>query len=629
MYKHTRRQFLKAAGLAMGTAGMIGTPLAAGRRRGEQDRPNILWITSEDNSPLLGCYGDKQAHTPNLDRLAREGVRYRNAFANAPVCSAARSTLITGMLACSVGLHNHRSKVDIPDSLGSYPEYMRQAGYYCTNNSKMDYNYTRKGNEAWDESSKKAHYDKRRPGQPFFAVFNTTLSHEGQLTEQIVARRRKEGILPPKPRIAPEDVKFPPYYADTPIVRRDWSIYYDNVTLMDKEVGRLLKELDDKGLAEDTIVFYYADHGGALPRGKRNIHDSGTRVPFIMRFPKKWAHLAPADPGEWVDQPVSFVDFPATALSLMGVPIPKHFEGRAFLGEQAGRPRDHVYLFRGRMDERYDTVRAIRDRRYRYIQNYSPHRPWGQQYSYPFRVMPSMSSWYQAYLDGKCNPVQARYWQPKPSQEFYDVESDPYEIKNLIDEPKHAGKIAQMRETLKRDIIRTRDTGFIPEGMFERLAGNRTVYEYAQSDAYPIERIVDVANMAASRDASALGKLLEACDDPHPIIRYWGATGCLILQKKAAPAKSKLKMLLRDEWDDIRVVAAEALGYLGETELALETMQSVIDGEETFATVAALNALDYMMQASQVSVKRIQAMVKGKRFKNVSGRVVDYFNAMT
>ncbi|HEC04086.1 MAG TPA: sulfatase, partial [Phycisphaerales bacterium] len=287
MYKHTRRQFLKAAGLAMGTAGMIGTPLAAGRRRGEQDRPNILWITSEDNSPLLGCYGDKQAHTPNLDQLAREGVRYRNAFANAPVCSAARSTLITGMLACSVGLHNHRSKVDIPDSLGSYPEYMRQAGYYCTNNSKMDYNYTRKGNEAWDESSKKAHYDKRRPGQPFFAVFNTTLSHEGQLTEQIVARRRKEGILPPKPRIAPEDVKFPPYYADTPIVRRDWSIYYDNVTLMDKEVGRLLKELDDKGLAEDTIVFYYADHGGALPRGKRNIHDSGTRVPFIMRFPKK------------------------------------------------------------------------------------------------------------------------------------------------------------------------------------------------------------------------------------------------------------------------------------------------------------------------------------------------------
>jgi arylsulfatase A-like enzyme len=627
MHKQTRRQFLKAVGLAAASAGIISTPLHA-RRRGGQDRPNILWLTSEDNSPLLGCYGDEQAHTPNLDRLAREGVRYRNAFANPPVCSAARSTLILGMYASSVGLHNHRSRVRIPDSFRSYPEYMRESGYYCTNNSKTDYNYTRKSGEAWDESSKKAHYDNRRPGQPFFAVFNTTLSHEGQLTAKAVANRRKKGILPPKPRIAPKDVKFPPYHADTPIVRRDWSIYYDNVTLMDKEIGRLLKELDDKGLAEDTIVFYYSDHGGALPRGKRNIHDSGTRVPFIMRFPKKWAHLAPADPGEWVDQPVSFVDFPATAFSLMNVPIPKHFEGRAFLGEQAGKLEDHVFLFRARMDERYDTVRAVRNRRYRYVQNYSPHRPWGQQYSYPFRVMPSMGSWYQAYVDGKCNPVQARYWQPKPSQEFYDIESDPYEVRNLIDDPTYADRIAQMRKTLKRDIVRTGDIGFIPEGMFERLAGGKTLYEYAQSDAYPIERIVDVANLAASRDTSALGELLAACDDPHPVMRYWGATGCLILQEKASPAKRKLKILLTDDWDDVRVVAAEALSYLGETEPALETMETIINGEETFATLAALNALDFMMQAGHASVERIQGIVKGKRFKNVSGRMVDYFNAM-
>jgi len=544
MYKQTRRQFLKKAGLMVGSAGIIGTPLFARRQRGKQDRPNILWITSEDNSPLLGCYGDDQAYTPNLDRMATQGVRYRNAFANVPVCSAARSTLITGMYACSLGIHNHRSKVRIPGSFRSYPEYLREAGYYCTNNSKMDYNYVRKGGQAWDESSKKAHYDNRKPGQPFFAVFNTTLSHEGQLTEKGVSARRRNGILPPKTRIAPEDVKFPPYHADTPIVRRDWSIYYDNVTLMDKEVGRLLKELDEKGLTEDTIVFYYSDHGGALPRGKRNIHDSGTRVPFIMHFPKKWAHLAPAKPGEWVDQPVSFVDFPATVFSLAGVPIPSQFEGHAFLGDQTAQLQDHVFLFRGRMDERYDTVRAVRDRRYRYVQNYSPHRPWGQQYSYPFRVMPSMGSWYRAYLDGKCNPVQARYWQPKPSQEFYDIKSDPYEVKNLIDDPRYAEKIAQMRKILKQDIVRIRDIGFIPEGMFERLAADKTLYEYAQSDAYPIERIVEVANLAALRDASSLNKLIAACNDPHPVIRYWGATGCLILQKKAAPAKRQLKALL-------------------------------------------------------------------------------------
>jgi len=313
---------------------------------------------------------------------------------------------------------------------------------------------------------------------------------------------------------------------------------------------------------------------------------------------------------------------------LVGVPIPENYEGRAFLGKQAGKPRDHVFLFRNRMDERYDTARAIRDERYRYIRNYSPHRPWGQQYSYPFRVMPSMGSWYQAYVDGKCNPVQARYWQPKPSEEFYDIESDPYEVKNLIDEPLHAERIAQMRETLKRDIVRIRDIGFVPEGMFERLAADRTLYEYAQSDAYPIERIVEVAKLAASRDASALKKLLAACDDRHPVVRYWGATGCLILQEKASRAKGKLKGMLKDEWDDIRVVAAEALSFLGETEPALETMEGVIDGKETFATLAALNALDFMQQAGHVSVERIQNIVKGKRFKNVSGRMVDYFNAM-
>jgi arylsulfatase A-like enzyme len=627
MDTQTRRQFLKTAGSVAASTGIMGTALQARQRRGGNKRPNILWITSEDNSPLLGCYGDEQAHTPNLDRLAGEGVRFRNAFANAPVCSSARSTLITGMYACSLGIHNHRSKARIPESFRFYPQYLREAGYYCTNNSKTDYNIARKGGKPWNESSNKAHYDNRKPGQPFFAIFNTTFSHEGQLTEQAVSRRRKQGVLPPKPRVAPEDVKLPPYHADTPVVRRDWSVYYDNVTLMDREVGRLLNELDEKGLADDTIVFYYSDHGGALPRGKRNIHDSGTRVPMIIRFPKKWAHLAPAKPGDWVDQPVSFVDFPATVFSLAGVPIPRQFEGHAFLGKQAAEPQDHVFLFRGRMDERYDTVRAVRTRRYRYVRNYSSHRPWGQQYSYPFRVMPSMGSWYQAYRDGKCNPVQARYWQAKPSEEFYDVEADPHEVENLIDDPRHGARIAQMRETLRRDIVRTRDIGFVPEGMFERLAADKTLYEYAQSDAYPIERIVEVANLAVSRDALALRKLLAACDDPHPVIRYWGATGLLVLQEKAARAKKTLKDLLKDDWADIRVVAAEALGYLDETDLAVRALEPVIKGEQEFPALAAMNALDFMQQAGHVSLKRIRELIKGIRFKSNPNRMAEYFQA--
>ena len=626
MERQTRRQFLKQSGFLAASTGILAATSELFGAPKKADRPNILWITTEDNSPLLGCYGDDQAHTPNLDRFAEQGVRYKNAFANAPVCSAARSTLITGMYACSVGIHNHRSRVRIPDSFKPYPVYMRQAGYYCTNNSKTDYNFAReKGAKYWDESSNKAHYKKRKADQPFFAIFNNTTSHEGQLGERTVQRRRNQGQLPPKPRIAPEDIKLPPYHADTPTVRRDWSVYYDNMTLMDAQVGSLLDELDKAGLAEDTIVFYYADHGGALPRGKRNIHDSGTRVPMIIRFPKKWAHLAPAKPGQWSDTPVSFVDFPATVFSLMGIDIPEHFQGKAFLGAQVDKLPDHAYLFRGRMDERYDTVRAVRDTRYRYVRNYTPHRPWGQQYTYPFKVMPSMGSWYQAFLAGKCNPAQARYWQTKPGEELYDTKSDPHEINNRIGDRNLINIRIRLQKALGDDIVRTKDTGFIPEGMITTLAGNKTLYDYAQSDAYPIEKILAVANLATDRNSASIDKLITACNDKHPVIRYWAATGLLILQDKAAPAKGKLISLLEDKYPDIRIVAAEALSYLGETQLALKTLEPIIKSKEEFLALPALNALDFMQQAGHVSIKRIQKLIEGVKFKTTPERMADYF----
>ena len=580
----------------------------------EPERPNILWITSEDNSPYLGCYGDPQAHTPNLDQLAAESVRYRNAFANAPVCSTARTTLITGMYACSLGAEHHRSRVALPEGFRLYPEHLRAAGYYSTNNAKTDYNLSNPG-RPWDESSRKAHYRNRRPGQPFFAVFNLHESHEGQ----VAAPPGKTDF-----RISPDEINLPPYHPDTPELRRDWANYYDQVTRMDAHVGRLLDELAREGLADDTIVFYYADHGGALPGGKRNIHDRGTLVPLIIRFPPKWAHLAPAKPGEWIEQPVSFVDLPATVLSLAGAPIPDHYEGRAFLGPQQAAPREHVLLFRGRMDERYDMVRAIRDRQFRYVRNYSPHRPWGQHYSYAFRVQPSMRSWYAAYRAGECDDVQARYWQPKPPEEFYDTQADPFEIRNLADEPGHAERLAEMRSALREKLVDTRDTGFIPEGMRAALAAPRTVYEYAQSDAYPIERIVDLADRATSRDPAALEELSAALDDPHPVVRYWGAMGCLILQEKALPAKARLFAALDDDWADVRIAAAEALGYLGEREAGLEALDGVLQQGNLYEKLAALNTLDFMRQAGHVSLARAQAMVKDLDLGEPAGRIPSY-----
>jgi arylsulfatase A-like enzyme len=577
-------------------------------------RLNILWITSEDNSPYLGCYGDPLAQTPNLDRLAAQGLRYRHAFANAPVCSTARTTLITGMYASSLGVQHHRSRVAIPEPFKLYPEHLRAAGYYCTNNSKTDYNVAGK-RDVWDESSQKAHYRNRAPGQPFFAVFNFTTSHESQ----VAPKAGKTSF-----RVAPQEITLPPYHPDTPEIRRDWANYYDQMTLMDAQAGRLLDELEHAGFADETIVFYYSDHGGALPRGKRDLHDSGTRVPLIIRFPKKWSHLAPAKPGAWIDDPVSFVDLPATVFSLCGVPIPAHYEGRPFLGEQKTPPRDHVFLLRGRMDERYDTVRAVRDREFRYMRNYSPHRPWGQHYSYPFQVMPSMRSWYAEFAAGRCSDVQAAYWKPKPPEEFYRLADDPFEIRNLIAEPQHAERLAKLRAALRTEILTTRDTGFIPEGMFQKLAGDRTIYDYAHSDAYPLERILDLADKASDRNAANVPEFIAALDDPHPVIRYWAATGCLILQDQAAPAKEKLRIRLADEWTDVRVVAAEAIAYLGEEEAAVKTIAAALKSDDLYESLAAQNALDFLWQAGHVTLSQAQDLVRGLDAGEPSDRIPRY-----
>lgn len=580
-------------------------------------RPNILWITSEDNSPYLGCYGDPLAHTPHLDRLAAQGVRYRHAFANAPVCSTARTTLITGMYASSLGVQHHRSRVAIPESFQLYPEHLRAAGYFCSNNSKTDYNVASARN-LWNESSPRAHFKNRAPGQPFFAVFNFTTSHESQ-----VAPKGGKTTF----RVPPEKIVLPPYHPDTPDIRRDWANYYDQMTLMDEQVGKLLAELEQAGLADETIVFYYSDHGGALPRSKRNLHDSGTRVPLILRFPPKWAHLAPAKPGEWVNDLVSFVDFPPTIFSLCGVPIPAHYEGRPFLGEKKVAPREHVFLLRGRMDERYDTIRAVRDAEFRYVRNYAPHRPWGQHYSYPFQVQPSMRSWFAEFTAGRCNEAQAAYWKPKPGEEFYQLADDPFEIRNRIAEPPPAARVAKLRAALRTEILKTRDTGFIPEGMFSKLAGDKTIYDYAQSPAYPLERILDLADKASDRNPANLPAFLTALDDPHPVVRYWAATGCLILGDKAGAAKAKLRARLDDEWLDVRVVAAEAVAHLGERTAAAKVIGEIIKTGNAHESLAAQNALDCMWQAGNVTLAQAQSLVRDLKFTEPGDRIPRYLLA--
>lgn len=572
----TRRNFLKTVG---GTALL---PLLSCLKQAEQpikDRPNILWLVSEDNGPFFACYGDKFAITPNLDKLAQEGILYENAFANAPVCAPARSTIITGMYACSMGTHHMRSKNPIPAQTKFFTQYLRQAGYYCTNCAKEDYN-TQKPEAAWDESSQEATYLKRQPEQPFFSVFNFGVSHESSLHKSVPTQHD------------PAQVQLPPYHPDTPEFRHDWAQYYDKITELDRQIGKALADLEAQGLADDTIVFYYADHAGVLPRSKRFLYDSGTHVPMIVRFPKKYQHLAPSGPDTRTDRLVSFVDLAPTILSLAGIQIPEYMQGKAFLGPQAARSREYVYLFRGRMDERYDMMRAVRDKQFKYIRNYMPHRIYAQYLNYLWR-MPAMQSWQKMHDEGKLTGPQRYFFQTKPIEELYDTQADPHEVNNLAEDPEYRELLERMRQANRKWIMDIHDPGFLPEAEMVFRSEGSTPYEMARdAKKYDLKRLMEATDIANQRDLNNIPKLKEMLNDKDSGVRYWGAVGCLALGEKAALTREVLANHLDDPSPDVRIAAAETLCMLGESKKALQVLRDALDHENEFVRLHAANALD-------------------------------------
>ena len=550
-------------------------------KESSQQTPNVLWIVSEDNSPFFGCYGDEFATTPTFDKLASEGVLYLNAFANAPVCAPARSTIISGVYPPSMGTQNMRSTYPTPGMIKFFPQYLRKAGYYCTNNSKEDYNMI-KPDGVWDESSKNAHYKNRAKGQPFFAIFNLGVSHESSI---------HKSIPNDKLRHDPAKVKLPPYHPDTPEMRHDWAQYYDKIEDLDVQVADILKELDVSGLSENTIVAYYGDHGGVIARSKRFVYESGTHVPMIWRFPDKYKHLASGKPGDKIDRLVSFVDLAPTMLSITGIDVPGYMQGKAFLGKQETEPREYVHLFRGRMDERIDKVRAVRDKQFRYIKNYMPHRIYGQYIEYLWRA-PSCKSWEAAYKEGKCNAAQSAFWQEKPAEELYDVTADPWEVNNLAADPSYSEVLDRMRNESNRWMIEINDTGLMPEGEMSIKNQVQPSYSYAQSGSYDFTRIKHAADIATLKEEKNLSQLIEFLNDGNPIVRYWGANGCLILKDKSMPAKAALISVLEDESVDVRIAAAEALCHLGASDTATPVLIDALNSDNIMVRVHAMNSLE-------------------------------------
>ncbi len=548
----------------------------------QPERPNILWIVSEDNAAQwLGCYGNKEAQTPRIDALAKRSVLFERAYANAPVCAVSRCTILNGAYSPTLGTQNMRSLHTIPtETFKPYVSYLREQGYYCTNNAKTDYNFKGNDNSLWDVSSNQAHYKNRPAGKPFFAVFNIEISHESNLFPAKVKSNRESGQTPQTPRLDPKTLFLPPYVPDLPEMRSDWAIYHDTITAMDKLVGAKLDELEKSGQAENTIVFYYADHGGPTPRGKRYLEDTGVHIPLLVHVPKKWQALSPFTQGQRVSELVSFVDFAPTLLSLCGLKKPTQMQGRAFLGTErvAPKPNSTVFLYADRFDELYGMRRAVTDGRFKYIRRFMPHLP-SAPYSYYQMAIPGWAAWQKAWQDGKLSGYHKALWEPaEATEELFDTQSDPWEIKNLAREPAQAKRLAAMRTQLKATMTQVHDTALVPEPMYAELAGNNaTIHGYVNSAAFPLTDVVEIAFLASARDTKNLPALTKALKSPHPVIRYWGALGCVALGKSAAAATDALTPLLTDESAANRITAAHALFVLGQTERGKAVLVAELD----------------------------------------------------
>ncbi|MEQ8556529.1 MAG: sulfatase-like hydrolase/transferase [Cyclobacteriaceae bacterium] len=571
------------------------------------ERPNILWINSEDNGTYIGSYGDKVAQTPHLDRLAKQGVRYSNCFSNAPVCAVSRSSWILGIPAISTGTHHMRSKFRVPESLVPYPILLRQAGYYVTNYGRTDYNNSTFDSEIWDEYGRNAHYTNRPEGKPFFHVFNILGTHEGQ----IFARRYPEKY--PEAQTPAEGIVLPPYQVNTPENIKDWQRLYDRVSDMDAQIGEYLAELKESGEAENTIVIYCPDHGGITLRSKRYLFDSGTRVPLIIYVPEKWKHLAPGPPGSVIDRLVQYIDMPRTFLSLAGAEVPDRMPGRIFMGPDVEPAPEEVLLFSDRFVSSPDMSRAITDGRWKYIRNYEPDRPRFQMLIYPL-YQPGQLSQYKEYKAGRTNAAQSEFFQLQPTEELYDTRTDPHEIKNLVGLPEYTIRLQAMRQTLDAKLLAARDAGFVPEPMLAEIDQDKstTIYNFCQSRDYHLDEIMNIAGKAAQKDPKMIPELVRHLKNDDPIVRYWSVLGLRALGKEAMPVIREIEAALEAPEASVRINAMIALGNTGQVDRAVELLIGEAKASFTDAHANwALDGIKYLGYPEKISGIDEKAVVRG------------------
>ena len=599
--------------------------------------PNILWLSAEDISPHLGCYGDPHAITPHLDQLASEGIRYTRAFTTAGVCSPCRSGIITGMYQTTLGTHHMRCTAVLPDFVKPFPIYLRQAGYFCTNQSKTDYQF-KHPRETWDAArGKNAHWRKRpNKDQPFFAVFNFTGCHESGIAGSAKYQAVTSNLKPSQRQDAAALSTLPPYYPDTKVVREDWKRNYELITAMDAWAGGLLQQLKDDGLYENTIVFFWSDHGVGLPRAKRWLYDSGTHIPLIVRIPEKYRAAGgvaanQGRPGTVTDQLVSSIDLGPTVLNLAGLKAPDHVQGEAFLGRDLKRPRRYVYGARDRMDERYDIIRMVRNKQYKYIRNYEPLKSFYQYMNTPEKGA-TMRELRRLHEAGKLSEQAERYFaDKKPVEELYDCTADPHELNNLAGDKAFHCRLVSMRAAHRRWVQDTGDLGLVPEGIITertRKLGN----SYAimrQGDARQTNLLL--LNMAAkaSRGHKAFGELIEGLSAPDAAVRYWAATGVgNVAAGKSAAVSGTLKIKAReavtrglvDKSAVVRIASARALCHLERPQKALPVLIHELKTGNQWERLQAAIVLDEIDEQARPVLEQMRAGLQFQQGFNSEGK---------
>lgn len=578
---------------------------------GMAERPNVLWISCEDLSPHLGCYGDPHARTPRLDQLAGEGIRYDHAFTCHGVCAPSRTGIITGVHPIVTGTNHMRCRARLPEHIHCFPTLLREAGYYCTNNAKTDYNFPVQMNMVWDDNSGTAHWRNRPdPEQPFFAVFNIGVTHESRIWPDRWQQSTRR--LAPGERQNPREITVPPIYPPTSEVQAAHARLLDLVTILDQKVGELLDELEQAGLRDNTIVMFWSDHGNGFPRAKRTLYDSGTRVPLIVRIPAGWPaktdHIPP--PGSVDSRLVSLVDLGPTVLGLAGLPRPEYMTGRPFLG--TGEPaRAFVGLARDRIDERFDLVRSVRTDRYRYLRNYQTWRPALPHVRYAENSVVRQALRNLPAAESEWSELTAR---TRPFEELYDLQADPWETRNLADAPEFQKQLQQMSGLCDRWMRECRDVHLIPEAMLEtegQQAGTRWNVMWGEGPAGPerLEKLLKIARDANLPGEEMAESLTTNVQDPDPAIRWWAMMGLGNRPDVARRNVDRLREGTRDPSPSVRIAAARSLHRAGETRDAVDILISHLDHESPFVRHAALHELDEIGPPASTARPAVQSLI--------------------